>query len=444
MSESFLKKCWPRSLYGRLALVWLAALIAGHAIQNVYAYLSVYDDQVARNDYYLAKDLAILLPQLEEATPLVRQTLIKQMERQGYRYELNNTLAESHETLKQNNRSSLGLKLINVEFGNTYKPKLSAIRSPQEDYRIQLNLRDQTPLTVIVNKTIWPVRWGAGVVFFLQIFAIVAFTWLAVKQATRPLSRLAEAAETLGTALDCKPIPEDGPSEVARAAIAFNRMQNQIKNHLAERMQILASISHDLQTPITRMRLRAELMENEEQQKKWLSDLNAMQILVEEGITYARSAQKTTEAICRVDVDALLDSIVCDYSDAGQQVNISGEVGQITATRPYALKRIITNLLDNALKFATDVEIQITHPSPTLLAVSVLDRGPGIPEHELEAVMQPFYRLETSRNRDTGGTGLGLAIAQQLSRALQGTIKLSNREGGGLEVTLVFSENLSG
>lgn len=444
MSESFVKKCWPTSLYGRLALVWLAVLIVGHAIQNVYGYLAVYDDQVARNDYYLAKDLAILLPQLEEATPIVRQTLIKQMERQGYRYELNNILAESHETLKQNNRSSLGLKLINVEFGNTYKPRLSATLSPQEDYRIQLNLRDATPLTVIVNKTIWPRRWGAGVVFFLQIFAIVTFTWLAVKQATRPLSRLAEAAETLGISLDCKPIPEDGPSEVARAAVAFNGMQAQIKGHLAERMQILASISHDLQTPITRMRLRAELMENEDQQKKWLSDLNAMQILVEEGITYARSAQKTTEAICRVDVDALLDSIVCDYSDAGQQVRISGEVGQITATRPYALKRIITNLLDNALKFATDVEIQITHPSPTLLAVSVLDRGPGIPEHELEAVMQPFYRLETSRNRNTGGTGLGLAIAQQLSRALQGTIKLSNREGGGLEVKLVFSENLSG
>jgi len=444
MSESFIKKCWPTSLYGRLALVWLVVLITGHAIQNVYGYLAVYDDQVARNDYYLVKDLAILLPQLEEATPIARQTLIKQMERQGYRYELNNTLAESHETLKQNNRSSLGLKLINVEFGNTYKPRLSAILSPQEDYRIQLNLRDKTPLTVIVNKTIWPVRWGAGVVFFLQIFAIVTFTWLAVKQSTRPLSRLAEAAETLGISLDCKPIAEDGPSEVARAAVAFNRMQAQIKDHLAERMQILASISHDLQTPITRMRLRAELMENDDQQKKWLSDLNAMQILVEEGITYARSAQKTTEAICRVDVDALLDSIVCDYSDAGQQVSISGEVGQITQTRPYALKRIITNLLDNALKFATDVEIQITHPSPTLLAVSVLDRGPGIPEHELEAVMQPFYRLETSRNRNTGGTGLGLAIAQQLSRALQGTIKLSNREGGGLEVKLVFSENLSG
>lgn len=444
MSESLIKKCWPTSLYGRLALVWLVVLITGHAIQNIYGYFAVYDDQVARNDYYLAKDLAILLPQLEEATPIVRQTLIKQMERQGYRYELNNTLAESHEAFKQNNRSSLGLKLINVELGNTYKPRLNAALSPQEDYRIQLNLRDETPLTVIVNKTIWPRRWDAGVVFFLQIFSIVTFTWLAVKQATRPLSRLAEAAETLGISLDCKPIPEDGPSEVARAAVAFNRMQAQIKDHLAERMQILASISHDLQTPITRMRLRAELMENEEQQKKWLSDLNAMQILVEEGITYARSAQKTTEAICRVDVDALLDSIVCDYSDAGQQVGISGEVGQITATRPYALKRIITNLLDNALKFATDVEIQITHPSPTLLAVSVLDRGPGIPEHELEAVMQPFYRLETSRNRNTGGTGLGLAIAQQLSCALQGTIKLNNREGGGLEVKLVFSKNLSG
>ena len=442
MSRNFFKKLWPSSLYGRLALTWLVALIVGHAIQNIYGYLAIYDDQVARNDYYLAKDLAILLPQLEVETPIEREALIKKMERQGYRYELNSAGAEPQQPIQKNDRSLVALKYIYEELGNSYAFNVSAVLDSHEDYRLHLSLHDKTPLTIIVNKTIWPIRWGGGVVFFLQIFAVVIFTWLAVKQATQPLLGLAEAAEVLGTELDCQPIPENGPSEVARAAAAFNAMQSQIKTHLAERVQILASISHDLQTPITRMRLRAELMENGEQQRKWLSDLNAMQILVEEGITYARSAQKTTEPICRVDVDALLDSMVCDYRDGGRQLGIRGVIGEIISTRPHALKRIIANLLDNAFKFASEVEIHIIRSSPTQIGISVVDRGPGIPENELEAVMQPFYRIESSRNRSTGGTGLGLAIVQQLAQALQGTIRLYNRDGGGLEAKLVLPISL--
>ena len=190
------------------------------------------------------------------------------------------------------------------------------------------------------------------------------------------------------------------------------------------------------------MRLRADLMESGVLQDKFQSDLNAMQALVEEGITYARSAQRTTEDVCRVDVDALLDSLVCDYVDAHHAVHLSGEVGVILATRPNTLKRIIINLVDNALKFGDDVKIQITRPSAELISVSVLDRGPGIPESELAAVLQPFYRVENSRNRHTGGTGLGLAIAQQLARALQGSISLHNRDGGGLEAKLIFPVTL--
>lgn len=438
-----LKKLWPSSLYGRLALVWILAMVIGHAIQNVYAYLAIYDDQVARNEYYLAKDLAILLPQLEQAVPTARQTLIQPMERQGYRYELNHVLLDLPLTSKKNSRSALALKYIEAELGKTYIPSLHAAQGTHEEYRLQLKLKDGTPLSIIVNKTIWPIRSGGGVVFLLQIIAIVLFTWLAVRQATRSLSRLADAAETLGTALDCQPIPENGPSEIARAAVAFNTMQAQIKSHLAERVQILAAISHDLQTPITRMRLRAELMDDEDQQRKWLADLTAMQHLVDEGITYARGAQKTTEVICRVDIDALLDSLVYDYHDAGQQVSLTGNIGKIISTRPNALKRIIINLVDNALKFASDVEITVTQPSENQFAIAVRDRGPGIPEHELEAVLQPFYRIENSRNRDTGGTGLGLAIAQQLSEALQGNLSLRNRDGGGLEAILVMPKNLS-
>jgi len=434
-----LKKIWPDSLYARLALVWLVALMVGHIIQNIYGYMAVYDDQVGRTDYYLAKDLAILLPQLEQSGPAARQSWLAQMKRQAYSYELGGALSPAKVVVKKD-RGLATLANIHKELGSQYNPQLRAAQSPSESFRLGLYLRDGTPLTVIVNKTLWPINWAMGFLFFMQVAVVVTFTWLAVRQATRSLSRLAEAAETLGTALDCKPIPEHGPSEVARAAVAFNRMQNHIKNHLAERVQILASISHDLQTPITRMKLRAELMDDEEQQRKWLTDLNAMQVLVEEGIAYARTAQKTTEPICRVDIDALLDSLVCDYVDAGQSVAIQGTIGKVLFTRPNALRRIMTNLLDNALKFASAVEIQISQSIPGSVVIAVLDRGPGIPEQELQSVLQPFYRVENSRNRDTGGTGLGLAIAQQLAQGLDGNITLRNREGGGLEARLVFPE----
>lgn len=442
-----MKNIWPKSLFSRLAFVWMLALLVGHLIGNMYGYISLYDDQIARTDYYLTKDLAVLLPILDAATPAERGDWIKKMQRQAYRYELNDAFASSPSTLKPVplttyvQRGHALIAPLKEELTLSYSAKSSAGQTPNEARRLYFRLKDGSGLIAIVNKPIWPIDWGYGVVFSLQVLAVVTFTWVAVKQATRPLLRLAEAAEMLGSSLHCDAIPEDGPSEVARAAVAFNAMQAQIKDHLAERVQILAAISHDLQTPITRMRLRADLMDSGALQDKFQSDLDAMQNLVEEGITYARSVQKTTEEVCRVDVDALLDSLVCDYVDAHHVVRLNGEIGMILSTRPNTLKRIVINLLDNALKFADEVEIQVTLASPEMISVSVLDRGPGIPESELEAVLQPFYRVENSRNRNTGGTGLGLAIAQQLAHALHGSISLRNREGAGLEAKLIFPAN---
>ncbi len=439
-----MKELWPNSLFARLALVWLLALLVGHLIQNVYGYISVYDDQIARTDYYLSKDLGILLPLLESASPAERAIWVKKMARRSYKYALP-TRPDSTRSFQENaysSRKKRVLARINEELHLRYKVNSVATQTPDEAMRLQLRLADGTPLTISIFKAVWPIDWWGGVVFSLQVLSVIVFTWLAVRQATRPLLRLAQAAEALGSSLKCEPIPEDGPSEVARAAAAFNAMRRQIEDHLAERVQILASISHDLQTPITRMRLRTELMESGVLQEKLQNDLLAMQALVEEGIGYARSAQRVSEEVCRVDVDALLDSLVCDYVDANLAVRLSGEIGKILSTRPNTLKRIVTNLLDNALKFADEVEIEITQSSPESYSIAVLDRGPGIPESELISVLQPFYRVENSRNRGTGGTGLGLAIAQQLTNALQASITLSNRDGGGLEAKLIFSELL--
>jgi signal transduction histidine kinase len=205
-------------------------------------------------------------------------------------------------------------------------------------------------------------------------------------------------------------------------------------------MQILAAISHDLQTPITRMRLRTDLLDDPELREQLHNDLNAMQILVRDGIAYARDGQGVTEAPCRIDLDALLDSIVDDYVGSGKRVTLHGAVAEPIVTRPHALRRIVVNLVDNALNFARQAEVRVSHSNGDNakpgVQILVLDRGPGIPDELLEAVLEPFYRVEHSRNRETGGSGLGLAIAQQLTHALGGTLELSNREHGGLQARI--------
>jgi signal transduction histidine kinase len=164
-----------------------------------------------------------------------------------------------------------------------------------------------------------------------------------------------------------------------------------------------------------------------------------MQALVEEGMAYASSAHGTTEPARRTDVDALLESLVCDWTDAGHVVHLSGRLEVPLVTRPHALCRIVTNLVENALKFGGNVQIVVTKGDGDDGAITVLDRGPGIPSEELDRVLLPFYRVEGSRSRATGGTGLGLAIANQLAAGVGGALTLTNREGGGLAARVTLS-----
>jgi signal transduction histidine kinase len=240
---------------------------------------------------------------------------------------------------------------------------------------------------------------------------------------------------------------------VAVAARAFERMQQRIASHLAERNEVLGAISHDLQTPITRMRLRAELLDDATLRDKLQSDLGQMQHLVAQGLALARAGHAQHEARVRTDLLALLHSLVGDAQDAGQAVRwlIEPERGCTVVTRPQALRRVLGNLLDNACKFGGEAELMLVHPSQpgqpgrasadaqaTLpsVQVRVLDRGPGIAPSELERVLKPFYRSEASRNPATGGAGLGLAIVQRLLPACGATLHLAPREGGGLVATV--------
>jgi signal transduction histidine kinase len=180
-------------------------------------------------------------------------------------------------------------------------------------------------------------------------------------------------------------------------------------------------------------------MDDERDRDKFLQDLDAMQALVREGVSYARTLHGASEPPARIDVDALLEAMVADYEDAGEKLLLEGRSGESIVTRPSALRRILTNLVDNALKYGDDVRLQV-QAEPESLVIAVLDRGPGIPPDQLDAVLKPFHRVESSRNRSTGGTGLGLAIAHQLAMAMQARLELRNRAEGGLEARLTLTK----
>ena len=218
-------------------------------------------------------------------------------------------------------------------------------------FDVSLALRDGTPLTLeLIPPDTGLSGWVLAALAF-QLAVLAVFTALAVRVATQPLAQLADAADKLGPDLRAPRLPENGPREVARASTAFNAMQQRIAEHLAERTGILAAISHDLQSPITRMRLRTDLLDDAPLKRKLQGDLAAMQTLIEQGIDLARSAGSRTEPFVATDVQALLESLVYDYADSGQHVDLTGRIDHPVMTAPQALRRILTNLVDNALKF---------------------------------------------------------------------------------------------
>lgn len=311
--------------------------------------------------------------------------------------------------------------------------------SGQQGLVFGLRLSDGAPVSLHLRLPHGGVSAETAWLLLLQLSVVGACTWWAVRLATRPLSTLAQAATRLGDDPEAPALPESqGPTEVRRASAAFNAMQARIAAHMAERLQILAAVSHDLQTPITRMRVRTDMLADGALRDKLQGDLLAMQHLVEEGLAYARSAHAATEKAQAVDLHALLDGLACDYTDAGQVVDLQAPADLVLTTRPQALRRIVANLVDNALKYGGAAQVAVRSLSDGRAEISVCDRGPGLPEGQLDLVMQPFYRVEGSRNRDTGGSGLGLAIAHRLSQALGAELHLRNREGGGLEALVLL------
>jgi signal transduction histidine kinase len=266
--------------------------------------------------------------------------------------------------------------------------------------------------------------------------AVLIVSYIAVRWVTRPLHVLASAADELGRDINRPPLPETGPAEVSRAAHAFNTMQARLVRIIAERTRILAAMSHDLKTPITRMRLRAELLEDENLREKFETDLLEMQAMVTQALDFMRG-RSNGEPEQLVDVMALLEILQSENQAMGRRVTIAGYSARPLRGAPQLLKRCIANLIDNAVLYGKQADVQIEQTDDAL-RLRIRDHGPGMPGRELENVFEPFYRLEGSRSRETGGTGLGLSIARDIARAHGGDVGLRNHEEGGLEAILTL------
>lgn len=315
----------------------------------------------------------------------------------------------------------------------------------------------------------------------MALMVILAFTtvfWI-----VRPLRHLARATEEFGWDLDTPPLSENGgPQEIRDAARAFNSMRGRIRAFVQERAHLLGAVSHDLRTPLTRMRLRLEGVQDETLREQLRRDVEGMQHSLDLALTLSRSmnAAEAPEAPDRLDITALLESLADDRQDMGQNVRVSGAFPGSVWLPPLLVQRCLNNLVDNALRYGKEAEIRVRREAcppdagrhrrgredsasgrvrelvkkllgrypaqvrdaaprrPVRVRIEVLDKGPGIPEAYLEKVFTPFFRLEPSRNPRTGGHGLGLAIARMLARKTGGDVILSNRPEGGLCATLIL------
>lgn len=453
-------RLWPRTLFGRLVVILVGGMIAAQVLTGSIWY-DVRHTQALEIPLRLAAARLTDLQHLQQRQPADFPQALSALDRPGFEARLVDAPEDPdgsfdpaaerllRRAVQDQGGDAQGLRLLSVELrdgadertglsgwftGNGTKAHLLLAAPLGEGSWLRISMVEgqgwssQSTLDVALDYLLR--------LYLLRILVVVLLALLAVRLAIGPLDKLARAAEALGKDIQRPPLAEEGPLEVRRAARAFNAMQQRLIHNLGERMRFLAAVSHDLRSPITRLRLRTEMLEDDSARQKMRKDLDDMEGMVTATLDFI-SGSDLDEARQNLDVNALLQSLQADFEEQGAAVSVSGRAQQPLPGYPLSLQRALLNLLENAVRYAGGAQVQI-EDSAQALRIRVLDRGPGIPPEQLERVTEPFYRLEQSRNRSTGGYGLGLSIAQTIAAAHHGRLQLRNREGGGLEAALLF------
>ena len=446
-------KLLPRSLFGRIALILVGGLVAVQLF-TTSIHISERDDLVLRNGLSrAAARIDDVVRTLMAASPAERTRIVQAISDETLNVTYGrpagfDAAAGEQSELMTNARDALALALDPGTQFRVIDAKPVYLR-PDSWYARQFGERAgmRIDAAVLLGDGTWitvqstnPPRTSSWFNRLLRNLAIVdgamlVLLFFAVRLATQPLSVLAQAAEELGRDIGRPPLAETGTVELARASRALNTMQDRLKRYVDTRVKILAAMSHDLKTPITRMRLRAELLDDAQVKAKFVKDLDELQQLVGSTLDYMRGLAEGGEAVQPVDVTALISSLKQDAEEAGHTVTVTGNARSPVMGGAQALKRCLQNLIDNALAYGRRADI-ILRDEGGVLNIAISDDGPGIPEGDIENVFEPFYRVEGSRNRNTGGSGLGLSIARNIAQAHGGSLRLRNLARGGLEATL--------
>lgn len=459
------QKIWPQSLFARLLWVWLMGLAL---VLAAAAWLAL-DERMVRGQVIqharLAQELAASAEWLDTLSPDQRALWMQDQVKGRARWRLeppaawtpNETPLPPHvRALAKYLEEELESRQPRVRHLPPVRPhdhdkegQEHRARPAHEQTWVSLLLADgaqvyaRLPSAPPSHEAMGQPGWGGrtpwALVALTVIVGLALLTWLAVIYATRPLKRMTQAALDLAAHPNRAALPDSGPTEVRQAAQAFNHMQTQLQRHMAQQTQVLAAIAHDLQTPLTRLRLKTEWVSDDPLRLRMQADLSEMQDLVHDGLALARSwhAQPQRQP---VHLNQLLQTQLSEWEDLGWAVQLQGtDQDCLVHTDVAALRRVLGNVVHNAITYGHRAVVSLSCQDPRQpehWRIVVTDEGPGLPASDLETVLQPFVRQESSRNRQTGGTGLGLSIALNLMSALGGSLVLANRPEGGLSVTL--------
>jgi len=440
---------WPRSLAARTAFVLLVGLILVQAAGLAIHAMDRIDVQRLAQARNLAVRVVGLYRTIVLTTPEQREEVLGELHRGP---EMSAELSKDPPVTDLPPMPPPMQRLFRVSMSFVGVPGPQRWKEMQflggPDWRrVVIGMRLPDGEWLNISSDMEPVRpWHSPTflaAFLLMTVVAAGLTLWAVRRLTAPVRTLAAAAEALGRDVNAPPLPEDGPLEVAVAAAAFNTMAARIRRFVQDRTDLLTAIGHDLRTPITRLKLRAEFIEDDEQRGKVLADLEELEAMVSATLAFGRDA-RTGEAVSALDISELLRTLLDEAGDApAERLSYAGPPHWTVRARPLTLKRALTNLISNAVMYGGAARVRLIPPvsagaAGAMLTIEVEDDGPGIPPGDLERVFEPFHRGEPSRNRETGGVGLGLPIARNIMLAHGGDVTLANRPSGGVKATVTL------
>ncbi len=414
---------FPTKITGRGLLIGLGFIIIIHLILFVYFTQMNKRSETRVNRNIIVQQIINLIERINYASPAERSTVVSAVDIPNLTITLN---TEPKWKLRFNANASLW--------------KISEAIGAQKK-EIHLSLKYAPFVWLNISMPIAKTRWWMQV-FLLTVEIIVVgsilFSIWSINRFVAPLRNFKSAADRLGVDLDSPPLQIGGPAIVQATAQAMNQLQQRIRDLIRERTNMLAALSHDLRTPITRMKLRAQFIQDKELYEKNIADLDQMEEMIAETLAFAKH-DNTSEKLVKLDLLSLLHSIINDFIDMGYPIKIKNFPNSriVIRGRAVSLRRAFNNIIDNAIKYGKNAVIEVINEENSV-SIIITDEGPGIPETQLKKVFEPFYRGDSSRSRATGGTGLGLAVTRTIIRGHQGQIKLRNLENVGLEVTVIL------